>query len=377
MFWYIVQLLLILLFPALSLRLSQSKLVPKWLSPVVLCYLAGIIVGNFELFPVHKNLATTATQASILFALPLLLFSTNLKAWYKESGTALFNFLLFVLSGLILTTSAALFFGNMVEESWKVSGMIIGMFTGGTPNMNAIGIALDAKQETIILLTAADILCSGFYLILLSSVLHGFLGRFLPSFKEQKVLEDQAKIPETTTFSIRDSILGLVLSLVIILISVGLTMLLFGNLENDTVIILLLTTLSIIASNWPQVRHLRGTFETGEYFLLIFCVALGLLANFGEIISGGLHILAYTAMVMAGTILLHFFLAWLFRLDRDTVMIASTAGIFGPVFIGQVASAIGNKKLVFTGIALGLLGFAMGNYLGIGLGRVLSYFLGI
>lgn len=377
MLWFSVQLLLILLFPALSVRLSQSKLVPKWLSPVVLCYLAGIIIGNFELFPVHTTLATIATQASILLALPLLLFSTNLKAWYQESGTALFNFLLFVCCGILLTTSVALFFGDMVEESWKVSGMIIGMFTGGTPNMNAIGIALDANQETIILLTAADILCSGLYLILLSSILHSFLGRFLPSFKEQEQMEEVDTIADVASFSVKDSLLGLALTILIILASVGLCMLIFGNLENDTIIILLLTTFSIIASNWPQVRHLKGTFETGEYFLLIFCVALGLLANFGEIISGGLHILAYTAIAMTGTILLHFFLAWLFKLDRDTVMIASTAGIFGPVFIGQVASAIGNKKLVFTGIALGLLGFAMGNYLGIGLGKILSYFLGI
>ena len=57
------------------------------------------------------------------------------------------------------------------------------------------------------------------------------------------------------------------------------------------------------------------------------------------------------------------------------VMITSTAAIYGPVFVGQIASAIGNKKLIFTGIALGLLGFAVGNYLGIGLAYILKTIL--
>ena len=46
-------------------------------------------------------------------------------------------------------------------------------------------------------------------------------------------------------------------------------------------------------------------------------------------------------------------------------MIAGTAAIYGPVFIGQIASTIDNRSLVFPGIALGLLGIAMGNYVGI------------
>ncbi len=55
----------------------------------------------------------------------------------------------------------------------------------------------------------------------------------------------------------------------------------------------------------------------------------------------------------------------LLRLDRDTVLITSTAAIYGPAFVGSVAVALKNKEIVFSGIAASLIGIAAGNYLGL------------
>jgi len=59
-------------------------------------------------------------------------------------------------------------------------------------------------------------------------------------------------------------------------------------------------------------------------------------------------------------------LAALFRIDRDTFLFTSVAALYGPPFIGQMASITNNRQLIFSGIAMGLLGYAIGNYLGIG-----------
>ena len=110
--------------------------------------------------------------------------------------------------------------------------------------------------------------------------------------------------------------------------------------------------------------------------MLVFCVAIGMLADFSKLVEEGGMILVFTACVMFSAILLHYFLAALLRIDRDTVMITSTAAIMGPVFVGQIASVIQNKQLVFSGMASGLMGYAIGNYLGIGLGYLLKVWLG-
>jgi uncharacterized membrane protein len=75
---------------------------------------------------------------------------------------------------------------------------------------------------------------------------------------------------------------------------------------------------------------------------------------------------------MLGSILLHFILAAIFRIDRDTVIITSTAAIYGPAFIGPVANAIKNRDIIGLGITIGLLGYAIGTYLGMGMAFLLK-----
>ena len=64
-------------------------------------------------------------------------------------------------------------------------------------------------------------------------------------------------------------------------------------------------------------------------------------------------------------------LARLCRIDYHTTMITSTAGVFGPAFIIPVAKALKNDEIILPGILCGILGYAIGNYLGIGLGQLL------
>ena len=71
---------------------------------------------------------------------------------------------------------------------------------------------------------------------------------------------------------------------------------------------------------------------------------------------------------MFSTIILHYTLCALFRIDTDTAIITSVAGIYGPAFVGPVAKALNNKEIIISGITTGLIGYAIGNYLGIALG---------
>jgi uncharacterized membrane protein len=73
---------------------------------------------------------------------------------------------------------------------------------------------------------------------------------------------------------------------------------------------------------------------------------------------------------MVGSIVLHFLFAWIFRVDADTTLITSVAGIFGPAFIGPVASVLKNKDIVVSGLTTGLVGYAIANYLGLGMAQL-------
>ncbi|MEO0339993.1 MAG: DUF819 family protein, partial [Bacteroidota bacterium] len=338
----------------------------NWLSPIVLCYLVGILIRNFTAFPIHEESAQMATEISITIAIPLLLFASRLDEVIKYTGTALKSFLLCVAAGLISCLIGTLLFQDVVAEAWKVGGMLVGIYTGGTPNMNAIGIALSANRDYIILLTAADIVTGGIYLVLLTSIIPPLLSRFLPPFNHpdsqqpQGITSAEETQPEILAI-FKSSPIPILMSIGILALSAGLSFLLFGNMQSVSFIMLCLTALSILASLLPMVRSWKYTYEIGEYFLLIFCIALGLQADFSDLLANGGQILAFTAFAMLSTIGLHLLLARLFRIDRDTFLITSTAALYGPAFVGQIASVLKNRNVVLAGLAMGLLGYAIGN----------------
>lgn len=380
-----LQVLLLLGFPILALVYQRKSRLGKWLSPIVLCYLAGMLISNLTNFPVQEELASTAVDISITLAIPLLLFSTRLREVFKHAQGSMRSFLLCIIAGIISCCLATLYFDGKVEESWKIGGMLVGIYTGGTPNMQAIGLALSAPKEFIILLNAADILTGGVYLILLTSFLPSLLAKVLRPFNHKEALSvmpqeaPAALLPNMTQKSAlpiwKEWGKALALSILILGVSAGLTIVLFGDMKQVGFLILLLTSLAIAATLIPAVQKWQFTYELGEYFLLVFCVALGLQANFATMAADGDVIITFVAAAMGGTILIHLLLAYLFKVDRDTFLITSTAALYGPAFVGQIASVINNRQLVFAGIALGLLGYAIGNYLGIGLANFLQWML--
>ncbi|NJO86911.1 MAG: hypothetical protein HC821_02355 [Lewinella sp.] len=80
--------------------------------------------------------------------------------------------------------------------------------------------------------------------------------------------------------SISRATTALALALAVVAAAFGLTFLLRGHLEDGTLVLLFLTTLALGASSLSFTRQLGDTYPLGEYFILSFAVALGLLADF-------------------------------------------------------------------------------------------------
>ncbi len=367
-----LQSILILIWPAIAIRPSKTKL-PEVFSPIVLCYLFGILLRNSRLLPLDDTVSETWMNGSILMAIPILLYTTDIQRCIRYAGRSLLAFGLCVVGGLIGTGLTTFLYPLQEAPPWMLSGMLVGMYTGGTPNMQAIGMALGATRETIILVNAADIVCGGIWLVILTSVAHRLLKGVLPDFFDTDENSGDTEENLNSGILLKDSLKAIALTLVIVAASLGVCFGVYGDVNQTAFLMLMLTTFGIAAAFLPAVKRWIGVYETGEYFLLMFCVALGLQADFSQVLEKGAGILIFTAIALPLSILFHLLLSRIFRIDRDTFLISSTAGVFGPAFIGQVASAIHNRQMIFPGIALGLLGYAIGNYLGIGLAYALKW----
>ena len=76
------------------------------------------------------------------------------------------------------------------------------------------------------------------------------------------------------------------------------------------------------------------------------------------------------AVVFAG-LAVHAFLCRLARVDGDTFMVTSVAAVASPPFVPLMARALNNPGAILPGMTTGVIGYALGSYLGISLGLYL------
>ena len=361
-------------FPLFILWAEGKSRVVRWISPIIICYLVGIVIGNIPVFNLNREVLEKTTMIAVVLAIPLLLFSANLLVMLKQVRPALFSYFLGISAVVSIAFLAYLIFGDRISEADTVSGMMIGVYTGGTQNMSAIGMARDVEEEVFVILNSADILFSGIYFILLMTVAKRILGIVLPSKNKIQIHESGQKNEQASSESngrLIHVLTGLALAALLVGISIGVSFLILGKMA-EPIVILGITTLGIAASFVRKIRTLALTFSTANYLLFVFALAMGSMANFAELLEASSMLFWFCGFVVFGSVILHVLLAILFRVDRDTLIITSTAAIFGPAFIGPVANAIGNKGIIPIGIALGLIGYAIGNYLGLGLAFLLN-----
>lgn len=369
-----IQAVACLLVPALAMWAAERVKLFKLLGPVVLCYAAGIIAANVPGVHVDQKVAMSLNEGSVALAIPLLLFSTELKKWLSLGWKLLLSFALACVSAVVAAGGVAWLFRHQTDEWWKVAGMLVGVYVGGTANMSAVGLALETKTETFVLLSAADVVAGGAWLLVLLTVAQRVLGKVLKPFTleahHELVEHPGESLSVWTKKHIPSMVTGFALAMAMVLVSVGLSLGMKGKMD-VMVVLLTLTALGILASLLPQVRALKGPYELGEYILLVFCVAVGSLADVRQVAGGSAVLFAFVVAVMMAAIVLHMFLCWVFRIDVDTALISSTATIYGPAFIGPVAASLKNRALVGPGLTMGLAGIALGTWLGVATAQVL------
>ena len=368
MIFTVFQIVLYLAVPLVAIELARRYRVFEWFNPVVLCYVVGMVMVNTPLWEIDEGLARTVTEASIPLAIPLILFSSDIRAWLSQSRPTVVSFICALIAVCTVSYLTALGMGHTVDDPATTAGMLVGVYSGGTPNLMSIGMALEATEELFVLLNASDVIVGGLYLLFLLSVGKPLLSKLYSPYDgpitQPQAVEGEARLDLRAAAP--HMAVGFLLSVVIVVLSAGATFGAVGHLAIAGVF-LGLTTGGIAASLVPRVRQLRGSYELGNYFILVFCVAMGARTDFSDLLSAGSSIFVFTVVVMFGAITLHFVLAKLARIDVDTLIITSTAAVYGPAFVAPIAEAIDNRQVILAGLTAGLMGYAVGNYMGLGL----------
>ena len=380
----------------LAVPLAVMLLAKRWswiekVSPMTVLYLIGLAVAN--IIPADNGIFNIDTATNTLFsniavplAIPLMLMGCDTGHW--QIGKAFKVFLSGLLAVLIVTIAGFFIFqpAGHSADSYKgfaqVCAVATGIYTGGIPNMGAIKQAVGMPHQTYLYITSYDLIVTGAYLVFIILFGKTVFRRLLPPVataadsahpdKEAATAAD-AKVNPFDRQHRKATLIAIALTLAIAAISYLVSLWSSSDGEpNMTVLILLLTTLAIGASFLPPVKSQQQSFDLGLYCVYVFCLSIATACNIREMdIAGSLPILYYLGFIIVGSLVLQILFAKLLKIDGDSVMVCSVALVNSPPFVPLAAALLNNKNIVILGITIGLLGYMLGNYLGIGIYHLL------
>ncbi|MDP3448837.1 MAG: DUF819 family protein, partial [Eubacteriales bacterium] len=137
--WSILVVLIIAFGPRVMVLLSKRVRILGILGPVFLCYASGILLS---LVIPQTKIAMDISEILVPIAIPLILFSADLSSVKRLAKPMLHSFILIAIAVSLVAGVSYLVYRNIMPEAHKYAGMIVGLYTGGTPNLMAIGSAL-------------------------------------------------------------------------------------------------------------------------------------------------------------------------------------------------------------------------------------------
>lgn len=379
-----------LFFPAFVQYLRDTVKPLAFLNPLLTSYGVGILLGNTvfqgqEAFSAFDLVATVSVALSI----PLMLFTLDVRSWGKSTGSVMLGMVLASFSVVITVAVGIPLFSAALPAYPELAGLLVGVYTGGTPNLAALRIALNVDNDLYLAVHAADVVMGALYILFFMTAAKRVFGWFLtiPAVPVEDTSSDLHPGRELydSTLHTRFTFVGDILrssprlplarnvSLTVGAIAAAFGLSLLVATEFQTMVVILgITTLSIALSFFKPVRETRGSFALGEYFILVFSFAAGAMGDVRRILGASPMVFLLVAYTVVAAMIIHVLLSKLFRLNRNVMMISSTAAICSPPFIGMVAGVLGDRRLIAPGITAGIVGYAVGNYLGVLVARLLS-----
>lgn len=349
--------------------------------PLVLLALA-MLAANVGLVPHSAPLYGSVMDLLVPLAIPLLLLRADLGVILRESGPMLLLFALAAaatLVGVLVATQLV----DLGDDTAAVAATITASYIGGSLNFVATAEALGLRDSALyVSALSADAVGGVFFLLLLMLLpVSRWVRRALPSVHNGAVPgQSQAAGAETAQergekeeapFALLPAVNGLALSFVICAVSAAIA----GWLGHPAWFVLLVTALTLLVANTAGgvTRHVASEFEIGRLFMYLFFAVIGASADISAVIGTALPLVVFVMIVVLIHLALLLLVGWWFKLDLAEVMVASNACILGPPAAAALAASREWHALVAPGMLVGMLGYVVGTFLGIGVGTLIGY----
>lgn len=394
----IIQIILMIGVPLLIIKFRNNKLT-KLIGTIGMAYLLGIIF-SFIIFIVNKqgavihlnkDIGEILSHVAIGISIPLLLFSSNIKETLKLSKRVILSFLSVVISVVIISCTVFFLYGKKIEYGAELSGMAIGLYTGGTPNLNATGNILGVNSFIISYANLSDMIIGAVFYIFLLLLCKPLLKKFLKKkgtevyyCGELKAKNYEDISEKVTVFKSKALWLNILYAFLMALLGalIGLVIWLITGAKDGKMIdyvvpmmMITVTIMGIVASFSKKISSVEGNNLVGQYLILVFSYSLASVIDFNDLFTNFFGLFIIFSSITIFSFIIHIIISKIIGTDIDCVMVTLTAGLYGPAFIPAITSQIKNDELTAPGLICGSLGYAIGTFLGVGIALLLRFFV--
>lgn len=312
----------------------------------------------------------------IPFSVPLLLFNIQLKQILQRSGRLMGIFVIgaigvvigAVLSGLLL---------DLGDETYKLAAVYTATYIGGSVNFMAVADTFDFLKSPLF---AASIVVDNtltiFYIMLLFLMpkmkLFKRLFPFTNSYAPSAPIPKEAPQHEALLEQIATS---LAISAFIVIIGKASAPYIEQLLNTDIKLdLLLITMLILIAANVfpkPLQRLEQTAFQLGTYMLYFFLAVIGASCDLKTLFTASPKVLLFALITLLVHLAFTLLLGRWFKYSIEEIAISSGANAGGVSISAPMAASFGLKEAVTPAILIGIMGYVLGTFLGIGVGILL------
>lgn len=367
---------------AVAITLELRTKVFRALGSALVGILLGMLLSNTGIIPgvspAYAFLGGPAVSAGII----LILLSVDVRSVAKAGPKMLAAFVIGGIGSALGASLSALLLADAIgPETWKLAGQYTATYVGGGVNFAAVGAALDTSGELFAAGIAADVTMTAIWMAICLTVPVLFAARpgrryaavsrtvtrdSSPDAAEEPA-EDANESPSlhrmlySSVGAIGLHDLSLMAAIVLGTLWVSDWL---GAVLAPIPAVLFLTTIALVLAQVPAVRAMNGTGVIGNYLVLIFLASNGAMSVLANIVAIGPPIVYFAALTVAVHGIVIFGVGRLVGLDLATLAVASQANVGGPASAMALATARGYTDRLLPGVAVGLLGYAAGNYLG-------------
>lgn len=365
---------------ALSFWLDEKVRWCSFLGTAIMVITGAAIVVNVGIIPssvpsegeaIHP-VYSFSNDYAVPLAIVLLLLTVDLRGMRRLGKPALIAFGLACVGTVAGTLAADLLFGMRIgEEHWKIAGQYAASYIGGGINYAAVGAAFQTSESLYAAGAAADNIMTNIWMVV-TALLPMWWIRKSDSIEEANGHEGSQSAKPERAWSMMEWVILLAAAFFIVWGAQLIMPILNRWIGFEIPVVLGYTTLALAANLLTPLHRFQGGEETGILLLHFFFATMGAGTILETLVDKGpiLFLFLVITVIIHGVIV--FALGRWWRLDPRLLAVASQATVGGPSTALALASSQGWKQLVTPGVLMGLMGYAIGNYVGIAVGTWLK-----